>query len=72
MHGKGLAMNGSVMISFLPITCIFWVIGKNPKLFDKKKSMRNLDFPKKFSLSHGFRKFTIGFPIVNFILEKNY
>ena len=35
-----------------------------------KKSKRNLDFPKKFPLFRGIRKFTIGFPIQNFRLEK--
>ena len=31
-----LAMNGGVLSGFLATTCIFWVIGKNPKVFDKK------------------------------------
>ena len=33
---KGLAMNGGVLSGFLATTYIFWVIGKNPKVFDKK------------------------------------
>ena len=34
--GKGLAMNGTVLSGFQATTYIFWVIGKNPKVFDKK------------------------------------
>ncbi len=30
------AMNGSVLSGFLATTCIFWSIGKNLKVFDKK------------------------------------
>ena len=30
------AMNGSVLSGFLASTCIFQIIGKNPKVFDKK------------------------------------